>query len=61
MGKYASFRSCEKKQSPGHICARICFNVVITNFHFMREQFRCLRSRMGLRPSSFLGTRKYQL
>ncbi len=41
---------CVKKQSPGHTCERICFNAIILNGRFMRAQFRCLRSGMGLRP-----------
>ncbi len=38
MWKYASFRSSEKNQSPGNICERICFNVIILNGRFIRTR-----------------------
>ncbi len=34
-------------QSPGHICERICFKVIIMNNLFTRAWFRSLRSRIG--------------
>ncbi len=43
------FQIQQKKQSPGYICARICFDLIILNGRFIRARFRCLRSRMGLR------------
>ncbi len=48
------FQVQRKNQSPVRICEMICFSMIL----FMRARFRCLRSRMGWGPSSFLGTRK---
>ncbi len=43
-----SFIFSEKNQSPGHICIKISFDVIILNVHFIRARFRCLKLIMGV-------------
>ncbi len=40
----------KRTSPPGHICERICFDVIILNSRFIRARFRCLRSRMDHHP-----------
>ncbi len=47
MGKYASFKSTDTNQSPGRICARICFSVIILNGRLQSALLMGLKSRIG--------------